>query len=161
MGKRRSDFDRDEVVRTLDSMPSRFVLSVEPTGTDDRQKRLARRHLVIEACFKVDPEEIHEQIFVAKCLRHPVVQPTAGLGRTFSTVIDENFTAHGPGHPWKPNSIAGLVKSIGSGAVLYDESRTDLRRSAAAAKMAKRPELLSCDGLGRRDYGGVVAKTTR
>ena len=95
MGKRRSDFDRNEVVRTLDSMPSRFVLSVEPTGTDDRQKRLAHRHLIIEQCFKVGPEEIHEEIFVPKCLRYSVVQPTGGLGRTFSTVIDENLIAHG------------------------------------------------------------------
>jgi hypothetical protein len=113
MGKRRNDFDRNEVVRTLDPMPSRFVLSVQPAGTDDRQKRLAHRHLITQACFKVDPDEIHEEIFVPKCLRYPVIQPTGCLRRTFSTVIDENLTAHGPGRPPKANSIAGLVESIG------------------------------------------------
>src|SRR5262249_33623169 len=79
VGKRRDDFGRNEVVGTLDSMPPRFVLSVEPTGTNDRQKRLAHRHLIIEACFKVGPQEIHEEIFVPKCLRYPVVQLTGGL----------------------------------------------------------------------------------
>ena len=96
MGKRRNDFDRNEVVRTVDSTPSRFVLCFQPAGTDDRQKRLAHRHLIFQACFKVDPNEIHEEIFVPKCLRYPVVQPTGSLGRTFSTVIDENLTEHRP-----------------------------------------------------------------
>ena len=121
MGKRRSDFDRNEVVGTVDSKPSRVVFSVLPAGTDDRQKRLAHRHLIVQACFKVDPNEIHEEIFVPKCLRYPVVQPTGSLGRTFSTVIDENLTAHVPGP--ETNSIAGLVKSIGP--ALSFESRTD------------------------------------
>ena len=46
VGKRRNDFDRNEVVRTVDSTPSRFVLSVQPAGTDDRQEHLAHRHLI-------------------------------------------------------------------------------------------------------------------
>src|SRR5437764_41984 len=61
VGKRRSDFDRNKVVGTVDSMPSRFVLSLQPTGTNDRQKRLAHRYLIIEACLKIDPQEIHEE----------------------------------------------------------------------------------------------------
>jgi hypothetical protein len=62
---------------------------------------LAHRHLIFQACFKVDPNKIHEEIFVPKCLRYAVVQQTGGLGRTFSTVIDENLTAHVPGRPQK------------------------------------------------------------
>src|SRR5262249_38415941 len=110
VGKRRNDFDRNEVVGTVDSTLSRFVLSVQPSGTDDRQKYLALRHLIIQACIKVDPDEIHEEILVPKCLRYPVVQPTGGVGRTFSTVIDENLTEHAS-RPPKTNSTAEPVKS--------------------------------------------------
>ena len=95
VGKCRSDFDCNEVVRTVDPT-SRFVLGIQPAGTDDRQKHLAHRHLIFYAFFKVGAGEIHEEIFVPKCLRHPVVQPTSALGRTFSTVIDENLAAHVP-----------------------------------------------------------------
>src|SRR5437763_8175263 len=41
VGKCRNDFDRNEVVGTVDSMPSRFVLSLQPAGADNRHKRLA------------------------------------------------------------------------------------------------------------------------
>jgi hypothetical protein len=57
---------------------------------------LALRHLIIQAVFQVDPNAIHEKIFGPKRLRYPVVQPTGGVGRTFSTVIDENLSGHGP-----------------------------------------------------------------
>src|SRR6516225_10281469 len=80
----------------MDSTLSRFVLSVQPIGTDDRQKYLAHRHLVTQARIKIGSDAIHEETFVPKCLHHPVVQPTGSLGRAFSTVVDENFTAHGP-----------------------------------------------------------------
>src|SRR5262249_40895208 len=116
-------------------------------GTDDRHKRLAHRYLIIEACFKVGPEEIHEEIFVPKCLRHPVVQPTGGLDRTFSTVINENFTAHVPGRSPKTNSIAGVLKSIGRCPLRRKQGRP--RRSASATTQARRGTRRIAAGLNR------------
>ena len=34
-GKRCRDFDRDEVVRMVESMLPRFVFRIQPVGTDD------------------------------------------------------------------------------------------------------------------------------
>jgi len=140
VGKRRNDFDRNEVVETVDSTLSRFVLSVQPIGTDDRQKYLAHRHLVTQARIKIGSDAIHEQTFVPKFLHHPVVQPTGSLGRAFSTVIDENFTAHGP---WTApeTKFYRRTRQINRGAVLYGESRTDHGRGGLRL-VAKLPELL-------------------
>jgi hypothetical protein len=56
---------------------------------------LARRHLVAQARFKVDPDHILEEIFPPEFLRQSVVQSSGGIGRIFSTVIDENLASHG------------------------------------------------------------------
>ena len=58
-----------------------------------------------------------------KCLRYPVVQPTGGLGRTFSTVIDENFTAHGP-RTAPENKFYRRTGQINR-TLSFDESRID------------------------------------
>src|SRR6516225_8573111 len=75
-----------------------------------------------------------------------------------------------PEQPPKTNSIAGLVKSIGPGAVFYDENRTDhgdqqpnysraMRRAADCGQDSEVVGFCSAMARERRDYGGVVTKT--
>jgi hypothetical protein len=72
-GKSRQDFDRNGIIRVMQSALPRFVLRLQPVGTDDGQKCLARRHLIALIYFEVDSARnavnAHEEIFPPECLR--------------------------------------------------------------------------------------------
>src|SRR5262245_16553711 len=80
----------------VESALPRFILRVQPVGADDGKKHLTRRHLIVQACLKVNADDIHKEIFRPEYLRQPVMQLAGGADRIFSAVIDENLTRHGP-----------------------------------------------------------------
>jgi hypothetical protein len=57
---------------------------------------LARRHLIIRACLKVDPDDIHEEIFPPEWPRQAVVQPIS-VGISSRRQLMKIFSAMVPG----------------------------------------------------------------
>src|SRR6476646_6408779 len=117
-GKRCGDFDGNKVVGLLDSRLPRFILHLQPIGTDDDQHGMACSHLAIQVICKVLAMryivvDIHKELMMAKLVREPIVQPTGYADGIFSAVIDENLSSHS----WSPpkrisNLTAGPVLAL-------------------------------------------------
>jgi hypothetical protein len=117
-GKRRRDFDRNEIIRMVEPSPAALVFHAQPVGTDDDQNHIARSHLAVQVRHEVGPGrnvvDIHKELGAAESVREPIMQPTGHTDGIISAVVDENLAGHGnPGSPRKTQKVtAGPVKLL-------------------------------------------------
>src|SRR5262249_27075833 len=88
-------------------------------------------------------------IFMPECLSEPIAQPTRGLDRIFSAVINENLIRHGgdPAGPVPKGARHGCLQMIGVHIQKY--------KTAAASPLCWASQKGAFDGPGNRGYAAL------
>src|SRR5437660_1619919 len=67
--ERGRDFDRHEIIRIVEPASAALILRVQPIRSNDDEKSVARSHLVVQVCRKIDAGrnvvDIHENLVAA------------------------------------------------------------------------------------------------
>src|SRR5262245_61612167 len=116
-GKRRCDFDRNEIVRMVEPSPAALVFHAQPVGTDNDQDDVALGQLAVQVYHEVGPGrnvvDIHKELGAAESVCEPIMEPTGHTDGIISAVVDENLAAHDYRvSPKDQNVTAGPVKLL-------------------------------------------------
>jgi hypothetical protein len=82
--KRGRDFDRNEIVWSIQPTGTLLICDIQPVGADNGYEDIARGNLIVEMIYEVDARrdmvDIHEEVFPPETLGEPIVQPTGRAG---------------------------------------------------------------------------------
>src|SRR5262249_29211832 len=93
--KRRGNLDTHKIIRPLKATTPEFVLSINPSRTNDSKKDFAAAYLLFQHFHEINARrncvDIHEDIVSTYERSNFIVEPSSGVGLVLATVADENL----------------------------------------------------------------------